>query len=316
MIQRSRSLTFLLACCLLVTLSGCNRAELNKKLIFIIVPSLDNPFFKAEAEAASQRARELGYRVRTEVHNGDPYQQDNMVDAAIASNASALILDNAGRNASIAAVRRATRAGIAVFLVDRDIAIQGIAKAQIISDNRQGAQLVAREFAGALGDQGEYAELLGIESDTNARVRSRGFHSVLDTYPGLKMVAAQAANWSESEAFAKTEVILQAHSHIAGIIVGNDTMALGAVAAVKTAGLKHIVITGFDGSPDALAAIRSGELLATSLQPAVYMAQLAVNEANQYLKTGNTEEPERQTIPCHLVTRANVGNFKNFQLIR
>lgn len=306
----------LLACILLATMSACHRADLRKKLIFIIVPSLDNPFFKAEADAAATRARELGYRVRSEVHNGDTYQQDNLVDAAIASNASALILDNAGRDASVAAVRRATKAGIAVFLVDRDIAVQDIAKAQIISDNRQGAQLVASKFAQALGGKGEYAELLGIESDTNAQVRSTGFHSVLDKDPGLKLAAAQSANWSESEAFDKTEIILQAHRHIAGIIAGNDTMALGAVAAVKTAGLTHIVIAGFDGSPDALAAIHSGTMLATSLQPAVYMAQLAVNEANQFLKTGTTGRPERQIIPCSLVTRANVSDFRNFEKIR
>ncbi|MHB1023995.1 MAG: substrate-binding domain-containing protein [Acidobacteriaceae bacterium] len=306
----------LLACILLTAMSACHRADLNKKLIFIIVPSHDNPFFKAEADAAARRARELGYRVRSEVHNDDAYQQDNLIDAAIASNASVLILDNAGPEASVAAVRRASKAGIAVFLIDRDIAVQGIAKAQIISDNNQGAQLVASEFVQALGGKGEYAELLGIESDTNAQIRTRGFHAVLDKYPGLKLASAQSANWSQSEAFEKTEIILQAHSSIAGIIAGNDTMALGAAAAVKSAGLKHIVITGFDGSPDALAAIRSGELLATSLQPAVSISQLAVNEADQFLRTGTTGRPERQIIPCDLVTRANVSSYKNFEKIR
>ena len=68
-------------------------------------------------------------------------------------------------------------------------------------------------------------------------------------FPGLKLVAAQSANWSQSEAFQKTETILQAHGEIAGIIAGNDTMALGAAAAVKSAGLTNIRIVGFDGSP-------------------------------------------------------------------
>ena len=56
--------------------------------------------------------------------------------------------------------------------------------------------------------------------------------------PGLTMVAAQSANWSQAEAFQKTETMLQAHANIRGIIAGNDTMALGAAAAVKSAGLK------------------------------------------------------------------------------
>ena len=117
----------------------------------MIVPSQDNPFFKAEADAAAARASELGYRVRVDAHEDDAYRQDNLIDAAIASNAAVLILDNAGADASISAVRRAAKAGIAVFLIDREINATGIAKAQIVSDNDQGARLVAAEFARSLG---------------------------------------------------------------------------------------------------------------------------------------------------------------------
>jgi erythritol transport system substrate-binding protein len=295
---------------------GCHRQDQRRKLIAIIVPSQDNPYFKAEADAAAERARALGYRVRIDDHNDDAYQQDNLIDVAIASNAAALILDNAGADASIAAVRRAAKAGIAVFLIDREIDAKGIAKAQIISDNDQGARLVAQEFVRAVGTSGAYAELLGRESDTNAQIRTKGFHAVLDIYPGLKMVAAQSANWSQSEAFQKTEIMLQAHSNIAGIIAGNDTMALGAAAAVKSAGLKNIRITGFDGSPDALAAIRSGELQATSLQPAVLISRLAVDEADRFLRTGTAGKQEEQIIPCDLVTKTNAGDYQNFEKIR
>jgi erythritol transport system substrate-binding protein len=295
---------------------GCNRGG-RRPLIAIIVPSEDNPFFKAEADAAAKRAVELGYRVRVDSHDDDAYQQDNLVDAAIASNAAAILLDNAGTDASISAVRRATRAGVPCFLIDRDIAASGVAKAQIIADNDQGARLVAAEFARAIGPAGgDYAELLGIESDTNAQVRTRGFHAVLDQDPQLKLVAAQSANWSQSEAFSKTELILQTSKTLRGIIAGNDTMALGAVAAVKSAGRSGIVITGFDGSPDALEAIRKREMQATSLQPALLIARRAVDEADRFLKTGSTGEPERQRVPCDLVTRENVDDFANFEKVR
>ena len=94
--------------------------------------------------------------------------------------------------------------------------------------------------------KGEYVELLGRESDTNAQVRTRGFHAVLDGELGLKMVSAQSANWSQAEAFQKTETMLQAHGHIGGIIAGNDTMALGAAAAVKERRVRRDwKITGF-----------------------------------------------------------------------
>jgi len=320
MVRRYRRTSTLIVCVLVylaLFVAGCRRADFSRPLIVILVPSQDNPFFKAEGEAAAERALTLGYRVRVDAHNDDAYRQDNLIDAAIASNAAALILDNAGAEASIAAVRRATKAGIPCFLIDRAIDIDGVAKAQIIADNHQGAKVVAAEFARAIGVRGgEYAELLGRESDTNAQIRTKGFHSVLDKQPSLKMVSAQSANWSQSEAFQKTETMLQAHANLVGIVAGNDTMALGAVAAVKSAGIKNILITGFDGSPDALAAIASGDLQATTMQPAVLIARLAVDEANQFLKTGRTGKAERQVIACDLVTKANVTDYRDFEKIR
>jgi erythritol transport system substrate-binding protein len=314
--QPKLTAAFICAAVAFYSSAGCRRAEHRKNLIAIIVPSEDNPFFKAEADAAAARALALGYRVRVNDHQDDAYRQDNLVDAAIASNAAALILDNAGADASIAAVRRATNAGIAVFLIDREIEATGIAKAQIISDNDQGARLVAAEFARVLNDEGAYAELLGRESDTNAQIRTKGFHAVLDQLAGLHRVAAQSANWSQSEAFQETETILQAHGEIAGIIAGNDTMALGAAAAVKSAGLQSIRIVGFDGSPDAIDAIRSGQIQATALQPAVYIARLAVDEADRFLKSGSTGKPEEQIVPCDLVTKANADGYGNFEKVR
>jgi len=297
--------------------TACHRAEMLRPLIIIIVPSQDNPFFKAEADAAATRAGALGYRVRVDAHDDDAYRQDNLIDAAIASNASAIILDNAGADSSISAVRRATLAGIPCFLIDREIEADGIAKAQIIADNDQGARIVAEEFVRGIGPQGgDYVELLGRESDTNAQVRTRAFHAVLDKQANMHRVAAQSANWSQAEAFQKTETMLQAHANVRGIIAGNDTMALGAAAAVKTSGLNGLVITGLDGSPDAIAAIRSGSLLATSLQPAVLIARLAVDEADRFLHTGRTGKPERQIIPCDLVTRQNADDYGDFEKLR
>ena len=301
----------------LSALTACHRADRTRPLIVILIPSPDNPFFKAEGDAAAARAVAFGYRVRIDAHDDDAYRQDNLVDAAIASNAAAIILDNAGADSSIAAIRRATKAGIPCFLIDREIEADGIAKAQIIADNDQGARIVAAEFVRALGPHGgEYAELLGRESDTNAQVRTKGFHAILDRDPALVRVSAQSANWSQSEAFQKTETILQAHADLRGIIAGNDTMALGAVAAVKSSGRSGITITGFDGSPDAVAAVRAGSVRATTLQPAVLIARLAVDEAREFLASGSTGKPERQVIPCDLVTQSNAADYGEFEKLR
>lgn len=301
----------------LLLLTACHRSGTTQPLIVILVPSQDNPFFKSEADAAASRAKSLGYRVRVDAHDDDAYRQDNLIDAAIASNAAAIILDNAGADSSIAAVRRATKAGIPCFLIDRAIDADGIAKAQIIADNDQGARIVAAEFMRLLEPGGgDYAELLGRESDTNAQVRTSGFHAVLDKQTNLVRVAAQSANWSQAEAFQKTETLLQGHGNLRGIIAGNDTMALGAAAAVKSSGKRGIVITGFDGSPDAVSAVHDGVLRATALQPAVLIAREAVDEADKYLKSGGTGKPERQVVLCDLVTAHNATDYRDFEKIR
>lgn len=282
-------------------------------LIAIITPSHDNPFFKAEADAASDEAEKLGYETSVASHDDDPNKQSELIDAAISNGAQAIILDNAGADATIGPVQKAKDAGIPVFLIDREINETGIAAAQIVANNAQGAAAVAEEWVAALPDGGKYIELTGKESDTNAGVRSEAFASVISQYPNLTQVAQETANWDQDEAFQKIETLLQRDSDIQGIIAGNDTMALGAVAAVEAAGLTgDVVIAGFDGSPDAVDAIKKGTLLATGLQPAVLISQLAVQQADEFIRTGETGAEEKQSIDCVVINADNADSYTLF----
>jgi erythritol transport system substrate-binding protein len=292
--------------------TGATSSSGGPKRIAIITPSHDNPFFKAEADAAVERARSLGYEVLVNAHDDDANKQDQLFDVAIARKVAAIIVDNAGADASIAAVRKAKEAGIPCILIDREINATGIAAAQIVSNNYQGATLGAEEFVRLMAESGNYIELVGRESDTNAAVRSRGFHDVLDKYPGLKMVARQSANWDQREAFQKTETMIQGNRTLKGVIAGNDTMALGAMAALKAAGLSKVIVVGFDGSPDAIASIKASEIKATVLQPAAAIAQMAVDQAHKLITTGATGQPEKQAVDCELVTPVNADQFGVF----
>lgn len=283
-------------------------------LIAIITPSHDNPFFKAEAEGAQKRAEDLGYETLVLVHDDDPNKQNQLFDTAIARGAKAIILDNAGADATVAPIRRAKEAGIPSFLIDREIKETGIAVSQIVSNNYQGAQLGAEEFVKLMGEEGKYAELLGREADTNAGIRSAGYHDVIDQYPDLEMVAQQSANWSQTEAYEKMETILQANPEIKGVISGNDTMAMGAWAALKAAGRTDVIVVGFDGSNDVRDSILEGGIKATVLQPAYRQAQIAVEQADQYLKTGSTGQDEKQLMDCVLINGSNAGNLETFAL--
>ena len=283
-------------------------------LIAIITPSHDNPFFKAEADTANARAKALGYDTIVLVHDDDANKQSQLVDTAIARGAKAIILDNAGSEASIAAVQKAMDAKIPAFLIDREINATGIAVSQIVSNNYQGAQLGARAFVKAMGEKGNYVELVGREADINAGIRSKGYHDVIDQFSNMKMVERQSANWSQTEAYTVMESILQSHPDIKGVIAGNDTMAMGASAALKAAKRDDIIVVGFDGSNDVRDAIKRGDIRATVLQPAAEAATDAVDQADKYLKTGATGKPEKQLINCSLITKTNAGKLDMFAL--
>jgi erythritol transport system substrate-binding protein len=293
--------------------------EDGEKLMYIITPTFNNPFFKSENDAAKDEAQKLGYKTVTQTHNNDPKKQAEIIDQAIAQDADAIILDNAGADATISAVRKAKEAGVPTFLIDREINAKGIAVSQIVSNNFQGAKIVAQQFVELMGEEGKYVELVGKPSDNNARVRSKGFHQVLDQYPDLEMVARETANWSQTEANQDMESIIQSHPDIDGVISGNDTMVMGAWSALKSAGMTDVILAGFDGSNDVRDVIldtagQQGGIKVTGLQPTTKMARQAVRQADKYIRTGETGKPEKQLIDCVLITKENAARLDNFNL--
>lgn len=281
----------------------------GSNLVYVITPSVSNPAFKCEADAAAAKVKELGYEVKCVSHDDDVNKQSELFDNAIADKAAGIICDNAGADATVTPVKKAYDANIPTVLIDREINETGIAIAQIVANNYQGAQGIAEEFVTAMGEAGEYAELKGKESDTNAGVRSSAFHEIIDQYPDLKLVDTQVANWEQTEAFEKTETILQSNPNLKGIICGNDTMAMGAIAACEG---KDIKVIGVDGSDEAAAQIKAGKMVGTAMQPFFLIAQTAAEQLDAYLKNGSTGEDEKQLIDCAIVTSANVDKMSNF----
>ncbi len=283
-------------------------------LIVIITPAHSNPFFKTEADVAAEKAESLGYTTKVYVHDDDANKQNQYIDLAITDRAAAIILDNAGADATIAAVQKAKDAGIPSFLIDREINATGIAAAQIVANNYQGVQLVAQEFVSLMGEKGKYVELVGLESDTNAGVRSQSYHDVIDQYPDMEMVARQSAEWDQAKAYTIMESILQAHPDVDGVICGNDTMAMGAMAALKSQNKGNVIVVGFDGSNDVRDSIIAGEIKATGLQPAARISEMAVEQADKYIKTGSTGLPEKQLVDCVLIVPSNAKQLDNFKM--
>jgi len=302
----------ILALVMMLSLALTASAEATKGIIYIITPSTSNPFFGTEQIVGAAKAEALGYTPKCFSHDDDAAVQLQLFEAAINDHAVAIICDNAGADASIEAVRKATEAGIPVFLIDREINESGLAIAQIVADNAQGAAAIAEKWVEAMDYEGKYAELLGLESDTNCWVRSENYHAVIDQYDTLEMVAQQSASWSQTEGYAKTEAILQAHPEITGIICGNDTMACGATQACIDAGRDDIKIIGLDGSDDAAAYIKDGKMVGTALQQIAAITELAIEQADAYVTNGAKPETEKQLVPCVAITAENVEFLSAF----
>ena len=283
----------------------------GKGLMTIIVNDPANPYWFTEGNVAKATAEKLGYTAIVGAHTSDTNTESKLIDTAITNKSVAIILDPANASGSIGAVQRAISANIPVFLVNAEINKDGLAKAQLVSNNAQGAALGAQEWVRILGDKGKYVELFGLTTDNNAATRSNGYKTVISQYPDLVRAGVEVANWDRTQGHNKMQSLLQANPDIKGVISGNDEMALGAIAALKKAGkLKNVVVGGFDGSPDAVAAVKSGELAYTVLQPVAVFAEAAVQQADSFIRTGKTgAKTEKQLFDCILVTKDNIHKY-------
>ena len=280
-------------------------------LMSIIVTDPANPYWFTEGEVAKKTAEDMGYSANVAAHKGDTNVESQLIDTAITNKSVAIILDPANADGSVGAVKKAVDAGIPVFLVNAEINQEGLAKAQLVSNNAQGAALGAEQWVADVGEAGNYVELFGNPADNNAATRSNGYETVITQYPDLVKVGKEVANWDRTQGYQKMQSLLQANPDIIGVISGNDEMALGAIAALKEAGkLDQVKVGGFDGSPDAVEAVKAGEMQYTVLQPVAVFSAEAVKQADNFIKTGETgAATEKQLFDCLLITKDNVDNY-------
>jgi ribose transport system substrate-binding protein len=213
---------------------------------------------------------------------------------------------------SIASVRRAKEAGIPVFCIDREINANDAATSQILSDSYSGCVALGQYFVQAVGEKGAYVELLGLSGDNNTQNRSKGFHSVVDRYEGLKMVAQQPSDFDRAKALEVMESILQKQSDIDAVFCGNDAMAMGAYQALVAAGKAgDVKVFGFDGADDVVKLIADGKIAATGMQFPKTMARTAAEFADQWFK-GRREFEQKIPVAVELVTHDNASQYGDY----
>ncbi len=301
-----------LACSCL--LSSCRETDSGPPRIAVVVSTLNNPWFVVLADTAKARAEELGYEATIFDSENDTAREATHFENILAAGYQAILFNPTDADGSIANVRRAKVAGVPVFCIDREINTTDAATAQILSDNYSGCVALGQYFVEVVGEKGRYVELLGLVGDNNTWNRSKGFHEVVDRYPGLKMVSQQSADFDRTRAMEVMESILQRETDIDAVFCGNDAMAMGAYQALVGAGRENEVkVFGFDGAEDVVRLIAEGKIVATGMQFPKKMARTAAEFADEWLK-GRRDFPQKLPVAVELVTQDNVGDYGDYGL--
>ena len=257
-----------------------------KFVIGLSLSTLNNPFFVTLRDGAKKAAEDFDVKLIVVDAQDNPAKQLNDIEDLIEQKVDLIIINPCDSDAIVSAVESANEAGIPVITVDRS-ANGGKVIVHIASDNVAGGRMAAQIIAKALGGKGNVVELVGIPGTSAARDRGKGFEEELKKYPGLKLVAKQVANFNRAEGLTVMENIIQAHPDIDAVFAQNDEMALGAIEALKEAGmLDKVIVVGFDAIPDAVEAVKKGEMYATIAQQPFKMGYLAVQKAVEYLSGG------------------------------
>ena len=170
------------------------------------------------------------------------------------------------------------------------------------SDDFRLARDIAAYLFQHIGGKGDIVILEGVPAAVTSQERLRGFRDAVRDSPGIRIAASRAADYQQETARRVTTELLAGLPRVDGILCANDVMALGAIAALKAAG-RSIPLVGVNAIPEAIAAIKSGSLLATVDFDAMRISSIATEAAIRHLR-GERVPPEI-ILPVRIVDAAN-----------
>jgi ribose transport system substrate-binding protein len=289
----------LLAAAASAALLGSSVAAQAADTMALVVSTLNNPFFVTLKDGAESKAKDLGYTLLVLDSQNDPAKELANVEDVLNQDIKVLLINPTDSDAVRSSVRAANRKDVPVVTLDR-AASGGEVVSHIASDNVAGGKMAGDLIVEALGGAGKIVELQGVPGTSAARDRGTGFHEAVDPVDGLEVVASQPANFDRTQGLNVMENILQAQPEVDAVFAHNDEMALGAIKAIQASG-RDIIVVGFDGTADGVAAVKDGSMLATIAQQAGKIGEVGVEIA---VKIASGEDvPEYSPVPLQAVTK-------------
>ena len=288
---------------------GCKQRKADKLKIALIMKSLANEFFKTMEEGARSHHKEhaADYDLVTVgiKNEQDVARQIDIVETMVAQGVDAIVIAPADSKALVPVCKRAMQAGIIVVNIDNkfDAAVledQGVKIPFVGPDNRKGARLAGEYLATRLTEADKAAIIEGAPNAFNGIQRKLGFEDAMKT-AGMNIVSSQSGYWEMAKANQCVSAIVTEYSDLKAVLCANDSMALGAIAAIKDAGKSDdILVIGFDNISAVQRLLKEGKILCTVDQHADKLALYGIEYALEMLEGKGT--PSDRETPVELIT--------------
>jgi ribose transport system substrate-binding protein len=294
------------------TISTADTSSGDQKVasVGLMVQDLGNPFFASMNNGVKAAAEKLGASYSAQDGRQDLGAQNDQIDAFIQKGLDILLINAVDSEGIGPAVKRARDAGIIVVAVD--VGAKN-AQATVTTDNVQAGTLACQSLVDQIGAKGEILIVDGTPI-TSIEDRMTGCNQVLADNPDVKVVGHQNGDNGREKGLTLTTDMLTANPNVVGIFGVNDPSSLGATLAAQQAGLKNLVITGVDGSPEAIAEMKkSGSMFkATAAQDPNLLGAKALEMAVQLFQ-GKTLPDDLILVPSSIVDSSNLASYKGWQ---
>ena len=277
--------------------------------------NFDDNFQTILRTTAEEYAKSLGHELQIEDAREDVGTQMSQVQNMIAAGVDAIIVTPVSTEATPAITEMVKAAGIPLVYINRrpaDVDALGGKSTYVGSDNAVAGKLQGEAACAAAGGKGTAVELIGFLRNEDAQARTKAVDDVLatDACKGLTIVDRQEGEWQRTKGADIVTNWLASGTKPDVIFANNDEMALGAIQALKSAGIAmdQVIVAGIDGTPDAFAAMEAGELDITVYQDAKGQAKGAVDAALAII--GGKELPSYTDIPFIAITPENIAQYK------
>jgi inositol transport system substrate-binding protein len=309
-------LTGVLSALLVMTgTAGCGKStSTDQQVIGVSMAHFDDNFLTMIRTAMADYAKTLpGVALQFTDAQGDVARQLSQIENFVAQGAAAVIVNATDTSATPSMTKIARGAGVPIVYVNRRPAEETLPDGVVFvgSEELQAGTLEMEELARLMNHKGNVAIMVGELSSNGAQLRTKAVEQVVAKYPGMTIVEKQVGNFQRERGLDLMNNWLTAGTKIDAVAANNDEMAIGAIMAIRQAGVPDgkILVGGVDATPDALAELAKGTLTVTVFQDARGQARGAVDAAVA-LARGERMNPF-VWIPFELVTRDNYKSFLN-----